>query len=168
MASYKVVRTCHGFRGQKWLEGQIAHGIDPSENPPRHFVPLDQVPKAQPPSEPHRTEPREMLPGQNRGVPGGFAHSTSVEEISRQSTTDQLPNQNRGPEPPPRDNQGADQQSQEGQAQPPTPEQPAQPPAPPQEGGEAEQKPAEPAPTAPAEGTAQGPTDAEMQAEADA
>ena len=37
MAKYKVVTRCHGFRKRLWEIGQIVE-IDPSENPPKHFV----------------------------------------------------------------------------------------------------------------------------------
>ncbi|MFA5217138.1 hypothetical protein [Sulfuricurvum sp.] len=88
---YKVVRTCFGFRGLKWIEGTIVHDIDPSENPPKHFVPLNQAPKEEP-KEPHRTEPKEMDPGKSREVTGGFAHGSGIQKIDRIMTTDKVPN----------------------------------------------------------------------------
>ena len=87
---YKVVNTCVGFRGLHWEEGQIVE-IEPSENPPRHFVPLENVPE-KPKAEPHRTEAFEVAPGMKRGIVGGMASSLENTKIDRIMTTDKVPN----------------------------------------------------------------------------
>ena len=40
MAKYKVITRCHGFRRRIWEVGTIVD-IAPGENPPRHFVKID-------------------------------------------------------------------------------------------------------------------------------
>jgi hypothetical protein len=87
---YKVVTKCIGFRGRKWNEGTIVD-IDPSENPPRYFVPLEQAPKPTI-TEPHRTEPMEMAPGKSREVIGGIGAGLEKQKIGRILTTDKVPN----------------------------------------------------------------------------
>lgn len=117
---YKVVETCHGFRGQKWIKGTIVRDVRPDEKPPKWFVPLDKAPKEAPAPEPHRTEPLEVAPGQNRSVPGGFAHNSGIQKIDRQMTTDQVPHEG-VKEPAPRNSPTAEQSA--GNAEPPTQEQ---------------------------------------------
>lgn len=171
---YKVVRTCHGFRGRKWVEGTIVTDIRPDETPPRHFVPLNQVPPVpQAPVEPHRTEAKEMPAGQDRQVPGGFAQGgTGIQKIDRQMTTDQVPHQGVN-EPAPRNSLEAGHDANTGADAPDQPaEQPAEAPQAPEtvvetpktetapEGGEGGQAPSDEAPLEP--------TDEERQAEADA
>jgi len=86
---YKVMTTCFGFRGRKWEAGEVVD-INPSENPPKHFVSLASAP----PEEvriPHRTEPQEMPIGKNREVEGGLAHGLNL-KLDRILTTDKVPN----------------------------------------------------------------------------
>jgi len=87
---YKVIRVCAGFRGQYWTKGTIVD-IDPAENPPKHFVPLEAVPPT-PPKVSHRTEPLELAPGQNRPVVGGLAAvmNNQHEKIPRIQTQDPI------------------------------------------------------------------------------
>jgi hypothetical protein len=89
---YKVVTKCVGFQGKKWEVGTIVD-IDPSENPPKHFVPLNQVAsEPQKKTEPHRTEPVEMAPGKNREVIGGMGSGLEKQKLGRIMTTDKVPN----------------------------------------------------------------------------
>lgn len=80
---------CVGFQGRYWVAGTIVD-IDPSQNPPRFFVPLETVVEQQ--KVVHRTEPIEMTPGKNREVVGGLAHDLNKTVLPRILTTDKLPN----------------------------------------------------------------------------
>jgi hypothetical protein len=87
---YRVVRDCAGFRGRFWEKGTIVD-IDPSENPPHHFVPADANPEPIKPP-PHRTEAVEVAPGQERKVIGGMNVGLDVNRIDRVMTVDKVPN----------------------------------------------------------------------------
>jgi len=90
---YKVINTCHGFLGRMFLKGEIVE-LDPATNPPRHLVPLEDVVPDAPKPAPHRTEPVELAPGQQRKVEGGLADNQAVNSIGRMAnmTTDKVPN----------------------------------------------------------------------------
>ncbi len=88
---YRVVTNCAGFRGQFWEKGTIVD-LDPKENPPHHFVPVDKNPEPPKPP-PHRTEAIEVEPGQERKVVGGMSAGLEVNKIDRIMTVDKVPNQ---------------------------------------------------------------------------
>lgn len=88
---YKVITTCAGFKGQHWKKDTIVE-IDPKENPPKHFVPLEQVAPTLPKAEPHRTEAREIGAGKTLGVQGGMAVGLEDSRIDRIMTVDKVPN----------------------------------------------------------------------------
>jgi len=89
---YKVVTSCHGFLGRMWEEGEIVE-VDPSTNPPRHLVPLEDTQEDVPKPPPHRTESQDVMPGTQRSVVGGMSAGLTDERIpNKGSTTDQLPN----------------------------------------------------------------------------
>ena len=87
---YKVVKTNHGFKGRMWEAGQIVD-LDPSDNPPKFFVPVEDL-EPEKPKVPHRTEPLEMAPGAQRKVEGGFADGKGIKTLPRILTTDEVPN----------------------------------------------------------------------------
>jgi len=76
-----------------WEKGEVVE-IDPAMNPPRHFVPLADFVPDPPKPPPHRTEPVELAPGQQRKVEGGITTGQSVNRIGRMAdmTTDKVPN----------------------------------------------------------------------------
>ena len=86
---YKVINSCFGFRGRYWTAGEVVD-LDPSENPPRHFVPLEEVP-VEAPRVPHRTEAVEVIPGQQRKVIGGMSVGLEKTKVDRIMTTDKVP-----------------------------------------------------------------------------
>lgn len=82
MAKYKVVTRCHGFRKRLWEIGQIVE-IDPSENPPKHFV----LVQGEVPAKPVETDqmPLSAL-GKSPEVKGGMASSMPFQEpVARQT-----------------------------------------------------------------------------------
>lgn len=81
---------CFGFRGKVWEEGEIVEVL-PSENPPKHFMLLEEVSEVKK-TEPHRTEPMEMVAGKNREVIGGLGNTMEGQKIPRIMTTDKVPN----------------------------------------------------------------------------
>ena len=87
---HKVVTKCHGFRGQLWHVDEEVD-IDLSrEKPPKHFVPLEALPEAKK-REPHRTEAREVKPGESLRIQGGIAASLENTKLPRILTTDRVP-----------------------------------------------------------------------------
>jgi hypothetical protein len=77
MKKYKVIRTCHGFKGRLWEEGQIVE-LEDDETPPSHFVDYFSVePKKEEPviekKDPQKPMPIEV--GKPIKPEGGFASS---------------------------------------------------------------------------------------------
>lgn len=84
MAKYKVIRRCHGFRRRLWEEGQIVD-IDPSENPPHHFVMIEdkEVPKVEPIKDVHSLADLQKTPEVKGGMGLGLPKEEPIQFRTR-------------------------------------------------------------------------------------
>ena len=83
--------TCFGYKGRKWIAGEIVE-LDPSDpNIPRHIVSLEKAPE-EVKTVPHRTEAQEMPLGKNRDVVGGMNAGLEKTKVPRIPTVKDIPN----------------------------------------------------------------------------
>ena len=85
---YKVVTRCFGYQGRLWEVGEIVDVREGDELPPKHFI-LLEIEKVKP--APHRTEAREVKPGESLDVKGGMGLGLKAQKIDRVMTTDKVP-----------------------------------------------------------------------------